>query len=265
MWISILAALAATNFLLFVIWKAGDKGLLFTWLPARNIMVTSVFAFSTKHDEHDFLETAWFNFGSHIIPVLFLLVFTIGIVTYNGREPRFQQHHIWRLIWIIALIVGGCCTSGIWFFQTASVLRTVGCVAAAFNFLNISNMPKHRQTNTLTITWTYVILTNIAVAGMVSALFLLVANGQTAVVGLLSNIPIVSIALLAHSTCTSVGTESTAQHVYILAWQIWPSLTFSIMTIVTHALGWTWMLTISILSTVAVIAIQLTVITKLLH
>lgn len=265
MWISILVALAATNILLCMIWYSGDKGLVLTWLPARNIMVTSVFAFSTKHDEHDFIDAAWFNFGSHIIPVLFLLVFTIGIISYKGREPRFERHHIWRLIWIIALTVGGCCTSGVWFFQNKMVLQTVGGVAAASNFINISSMPKHRQTKRLTLTWTYVILTNIVVVGMMSVLFLLVADGQTAVVGILSNIPIISIALLAYSTCTSVGTESTAQHVYILAWQIWPSLTFSLMTIVTHGLGWYWMLCISIASTVVVIIIQLTVIMKILY
>ena len=265
MWISIIAALVASNILLFVIWLTGDKGLIFTWLPARNIAITTVFALSTKHDTPDFLNAAWFNFGSHVIPVLFLLVFTIGIVSYKGREPRFERHGIWPLIWIIAIIVGACCASGVWFFQNTMVLQTIGCIAAIFNFFNLQSMPKHPQKNHLTITWMYVILTNVVVAVMMYVVFALVENGQIVVVGILSNLPIISIALLAHSTCTSIGTETTAQHVFILAWQIWPSLTFSFMTIVTHGLGWFWMLCISIVSTIVVIIIQLTVIMKILY
>lgn len=265
MWISILVALVATNILLGVIWKSGDKGLVFTWLPARNIVVTTVFALSTNHNTQDFLNAAWFNFGSHVIPVLFLLVFTIGIVSYKGREPRFERHGIWTFIWIVALLVGACCASGIWFFQNKMVLQTIGCVAAIFNFFNLQSMPEHPQKNHLTITLSYVILTNIVVAVMMYVVFVLVENGQIAVVGIISNLPIISMALLAHSTCTSIGTETTAQHVYILAWQIWPSLTFSVMTIVTHGLGWYWMLCISIASTIVVIIIQLTVIMKILY
>ena len=265
MWISILAALAVTNFLLFIIWQAGDKALIFTWLPARNIVVTTVFALSTNHVPQEFLNAAWFNFGSHVIPVLFLLVFTIGIISYNGREPRFERHGLWTIIWIIALITGGCCASGVWFFKNVMVLRIIGCVAAIFNFLNLISIPKHPSKSNLTITWTYVILTNIVVTTMMYIVFVLVENGQTEVVGILSNLPIISIALLAHSTCTSIGTDITAEHVYILAWQIWPSLTFSLMTIVTYDFGWIWMLCISIVSTIIVIIIQLTVLTKILY
>jgi hypothetical protein len=64
------------------------------------------------------------------------------------------------------------------------------------------------------------------VAGVVFGISELVNNDQQLIASIISNIPFVSVCLLAQSTLTSIGTEITSQHVYMLAYQLWPSLAF---------------------------------------
>lgn len=256
MWTSILLGLVATNVLLTVIHFAGAMGLLCTWLPARTIFVIVTLIYNQDTQQEQLLTTMLFNFGSHLIPVVFLTVFRFGMHHYRGRQRRFDPHAIWPFIWIVALVVLGTGLAGIWVLKSNETLVALGALAAVANLINIQDMPQHIRLQPIQITATYLILSNVTVAAMLYGVDVLIENGQETMVGILSNVPFISIALLAHSTCASVGTQTTSQHVYMLACQIWPSLIFVLMAILTRHFGRQQSVGIAILSTIIAIGIQ---------
>tara|TARA_B110000091_G_scaffold214383_1_gene267428 strand:- start:19454 stop:20284 length:831 start_codon:yes stop_codon:yes gene_type:complete len=256
MWIYILLGLAATNVLLLVIRYAGAMGLLCTWLPARTIFVLVTLMYSADIQQEQLFTTMLFLFGSHLIPVVFLTVFRIGMHHYRGRQPRFDTHAIWPFIWVVAIVVLGVGLAGLCVLKSNAILFILGALAAVFNFINVQDMPRHIRLRPIQITTTYLLLSNATVAAMLYAVNVLIENGHEKMVGVLTNMPFISIALLAHSTCASTGTQTTSQHVYMLACQIWPSLVFVLVIILTRHFRRQQSLGIAGLATVIVIGIQ---------
>ena len=256
MWIYILLGLAATNVLLLVIRYAGAMGLLCTWLPARTIFVLVTLMYSADIQQEQLFTTMLFLFGSHLIPVVFLTVFRIGMHHYRGRQPRFDTHAIWPFIWVVAIVVLGVGLAGLCVLKSNAILFILGALAAVFNFINVQDMPRHIRLRPIQITTTYLLLSNATVAAMLYAVNVLIENGHEKMVGVLTNMPFISIALLAHSTCASTGTQTTSQHVYMLACQIWPSLVFVLVIILTRHFRRQQSLDIAGLATVIVIGIQ---------
>lgn len=256
MWVYILLGLAATNVLLLVIRYAGAMGLLCTWLPARTIFVLVTLMYSADIQQEQLFTTMLFIFASHLIPVVFLTVFRVGMHQYSGRQPRFETHALWPFIWVVALLVLGVCLAGLCVLKSNAVLFALGALAAVLNLINVQDMPKHIRLRPIRITTTYLLLSNAAVAAMLYGVNVLIENGYERMVGVFSNMPFISIALLAHSTCASTGTQTTSQHVYMLACQIWPSLIFVLVILLTRHFRRQQSFGIAGLATVIVIGIQ---------
>jgi hypothetical protein len=256
MWRPILFGLVATNLLFIVIHFAGTMGLICTWLPARTIFVIVSLMFNKDITPEQLRTALMTSFGSHLIPVVFLTVFRVGMHRYRGRQPRFDTHTIWPFIWIVAMVVLGTCLTGLWVLKSSSALIALGALAAVVNFINVQDMPQHLRLRPIKITATYLFLSNAIVAAMLYGVNILIENGHGVMVGILSNVPFISIALLAHSTWESVGMQTTSQHVYMLACQIWPSLIFVLVTLLTRHFGRQQSVGIAGLSTVIVIGIQ---------
>lgn len=256
MWTQILLGLAATNVLLLVIRYAGAMGLLCTWLPARTIFVLVTLMYSADIQQEQLFTTMLFIFASHLIPVVFLTVFRIGMHHYRGRQSRFKTHAIWPFIWVVAIVVLGVCLAALFVLKSNAVLFALGAFAAVFNLINVQDMPKHVRLRPIQITTTYLLLSNAAVAAMLYGVNVLIDHGYERMVGVFSNMPFISIALLAHSTCASTGTQTTSQHVYMLACQIWPSLIFVLVILLTRHFRRQQSFGIAGLATVIVIGIQ---------
>ena len=256
MWTQILLGLAATNALLLVIRYAGAMGLLCTWLPARTIFVLVTLMYSADIQQEQLFTTMLFIFASHLIPVVFLTVFRIGMHHYRGRQSRFETHAIWPFIWVVAIVVLGVCLGALFVLKSNAVLFALGAFAAVFNLINVQDMPKHVRLRPIQITTTYLLLSNAAVAAMLYGVNVLIEHGYERMVGVFSNMPFISIALLAHSTCASTGTQTTSQHVYMLACQIWPSLIFVLVILLTRHFRRQQSFGIAGLATVIVIGIQ---------
>lgn len=256
MWTPILIGLVATNLLFVVVHFAGTMGLICTWLPARTIFVIVSLVYNKDIQPEQLMAAMLTSFGSHLIPVVFLTVFRIGMHRYKGRQPRFDTHAIWPFIWIVALVVLGTCLTGLWVLKSNPTLFALGVLAAGFNFINVQDMPQHLRLRPIRITATYLFLSNVTVAAMLYGVNALIENGHEVMVGVLSNVPFISIALLAHSTWETTGMQATSQHVYMLACQIWPSLIFVLISILTRHFGRQQSVSIAGLSTIIVIAIQ---------
>jgi hypothetical protein len=246
----------ATNLLFVVIHFAGSMGLICTWLPARTIFVIVSLMYNNDIQPEQLLSAMLASFGSHLIPVVFLVVFRVGMHRYQGRQPRFATRAIWPFIWTVALVVLGTCLAGLWVLKSNEALIAMGAVAAVLNFINIQDMPQHLRLRPIQITAVYLILSNVTVAAMLYGVHILIENGHEMMVGIFSNMPFISIALLAHSTCEAVGMRTTSQHVYMLACQIWPSLIFVLITLLTRHFGKQQSVGIAGLSTIIVIGIQ---------
>lgn len=260
MWISILTGLGATNFLLLVIYLTGSLGIMCTWVPGRTIVVA--ISLLSLDNTQEISNSMLNNIASHIIPVLFLVVFRIGIHNYKGRQPRFLRHTIWTVIWAVATVVMIVALTSLWFVKSPIIFGTIGVLAIVLNVANIQDMPEHIKTTPIQITWLYVVVADISTTVNIYTISQLVSNDNQLIASIVSNIPFFSILLLAQSTLTSVGTDITSQHIYMLAYQIWPSMAFMLTCFIAQKLDTLYCICIAAGTTIVVIAIQFTVIMK---
>jgi hypothetical protein len=260
MWISILAGLGATNILLLLIYFTGSIGIVFTWIPGRTIVVAlSLLALeSSQETENSMLN----NIASHIIPVLFLIVFRIGIHNYQGRQPRFKSHTLWPIVWSIAMIVMVGALTVLWIIKSPIIFAIMGAFSILLNFANIQDVPEQIKTNTIKITWLYALIANVSAAIIIATISELINHKQQFIASIVSNIPFFSIVLLAQSTLTSVGTQITSQHIYMLAYQTWPSMTFMTICFWTRDFPTTTSICAASVATMVVIGLQFTAIMK---
>jgi glucose uptake protein GlcU len=77
-------------------------------------------------------------------------------------------------------------------------------------------------------TYYYIIFINVLAVGALVAIDQLVELGEIQWAGISTNFPILAAMLLAGSTCTTTqeAMRTTTQHVYMLAYQTWPSMAF---------------------------------------
>lgn len=262
MWIALLLGLAATNLLVAAVYWTGSFGVTLTWIPGATI-VLAVSLLSLDHDHRN--DAMLLNIATHIIPVLFLGVFRIGIHNYTGRQPRFERHRkhpLWSILWPLAVIVMLGTAVSLRFNTSPLIFGVVGALSAIFNVANVQDMSTTFQQNTIQITWIYVLVANLSAGLIIYTIGQLVANGQEIMASIVGNIPFVSILLLGQSTLTTSGTDVTSQHVYMLANQIWPSLAFITSCFVAQELPMVHCLGLASASTCLVIGIQFMVIMK---
>ena len=253
------ASVIFTNLLLFFIYSGGCDGLLFTWIPLQTGIITITFLLNTEISVENLLNTLYFNFGSHIIPVLFLIVFVVGM---RGYSPK--KHPDWPFLWGIAISILCAALAGLYFFQNRTLLLICGVLGIFLNFINIQTVT-FDDNDKLKVTWLYVIVCNIFTVVCVYGLDLLVLGGFERIAAVISSVPLVSVMVLAQSTYTTPGKEITQRHILMLAAQIWPSLTYVGVSILCLELEWENSIIIPSVGSFVVVVIQYILFTRKKH
>ena len=244
-WYTICGGLAFTNLILFFIYVGGCDGLLFTWIPIQTAIITVTFTGHPSLSIDQILQTLFFYFGSHLIPVCFLVVFSIGL---QFRSPY------WKTIWGAAIFSLILLMVGLYLFQNIIVLFIAGIITIIINGVNIVHMNVNTP-ETVNITWKYAGVCNIFTTITILGLYLLVESGYTTLANFLTIIPIVSIMVLTHSTL--VGDRLlTQRHIALLALQIWPSMAFTISTILCLKMEWEQSLLIPTVFSLIIVLLQ---------
>jgi hypothetical protein len=250
------ASVIFTNLLLFFIYSGGCDGLLFTWIPLQTGIITITFLLNTEISVENLLNTLYFNFGSHIIPVLFLIVFVVGM---RGYSP--QKHPDWLFLWGIAISILCVALAGLYFFQNRTLLLICGLLGIFLNFINIQTVT-FDDNDKIKVTWLYVIVCNVFTVACVYGLDLLVLGGFERIAAVISSVPLVSVMVLAQSTCSTPGKEITQRHILMLAAQIWPSLTYVGISILCLELEWQNTIIIPSVGSFVVVVIQYILFTR---
>ena len=253
------ASVIFTNLLLFFIYSGGCDGLLFTWIPLQTGIITITFLLNTEISVENLLNTLYFNFGSHIIPVIFLIVFVVGM---RGYSPK--KHPDWPFLWGIAISILCAALAGLYFFQNRTLLLICGVLGIFLNFINIQTVT-FDDNDKLKVTWLYVIVCNIFTVVCVYGLDLLVLGGFERIAAVISSVPLVSVMVLAQSTYTTPGKEITQRHILMLAAQIWPSLTYVGVSILCLELEWENSIIIPSVGSFVVVVIQYILFTRKKH
>ena len=250
------ASVIFTNLLLFFIYSGGCDGLLFTWIPLQTGIITITFLLNTEISVENLLNTLYFNFGSHIIPVIFLIVFVVGM---RGYSP--QKHPDWPFLWGIAISILCVALAGLYFFQNRTLLLICGVLGIFLNFINIQTVTFDDNDN-IKVTWLYVVVCNIFTVVCVYGLDLLVLGGFERIAAVISSVPLVSVMVLAQSTYTTPGKEITQRHILMLAAQIWPSLTYVGISIICLELEWENSIIIPTVGSFVIVVIQYILFTR---
>lgn len=258
MWIPILIGLAAVNILLLLIYFTGIFGIVFTWIPGPTIVIALTLLAMDNKEERSIAMLN--NIATHIIPVLFLIVFRLGIHNYKGRQPRFTRD--WSILWIIAILVMIATFVSLWLTTSPVIFGIIGVFSLIVNVVNMKDIVKI-QTVPIQITWFYVVGANLFTFGIIYTLLQLTVFGQSAIASIISNIPFFSIILLAQSTCLS--SPNASQTIYILAFQIWPSLIFMTTTFLGQDLPMVQCISIASGMTIMIIGIQFVIIMKKIY
>ena len=250
------ASVIFTNLLLFFIYSGGCDGLLFTWIPLQTGIITITFLLNTEISVENLLNTLYFNFGSHIIPVIFLIVFVVGM---RGYSP--QKHPDWPFLWGIAISILCVALAGLYFFQNRTLLLICGLLGIFLNFINIQTVT-FDDNDKIKVTWLYVVVCNVFTVVCVYGLDLLVLGGFERIAAVISSVPLVSVMVLAQSTYTTPGKEITQRHILMLAAQIWPSLTYVGISIVCLELEWQNTIIIPTVGSFVIVVIQYILFTR---
>ena len=253
------ASVIFTNLLLFFIYSGGCDGLLFTWVPLQTGIITITFLLNTEISVENLLNTLYFNFGSHIIPVIFLIVFVVGM---RGYSP--QKHPDWPFLWGIAISILCVALAGLYFFQNRTLLLICGLLGIFLNFINIQTVT-FDDNDKIKVTWLYVIVCNVLTVGCVYGLDLLVLGGFERIAAVISSVPLVSVMVLAQSTYSTPGKEITQRHILMLAAQIWPSLTYVGISILCLELEWQNTIIIPTVGSFVIVVIQYILFTRKKH
>ena len=258
MWNTILIGLAAVNILLLLVYLTGFFGIVFTWIPGPTIVIAlTLLAVDNKEERSVAILN---NIATHIIPVLFLNVFRLGIHNYKGRQPRFARD--WSTLWLVAILVMLATFASLWLTTSPIIFGIIGVFSLIVNFVNIKDIVKI-QTIPIQITWFYVVGANLLTVGIIYTLLQLTVSGQSFVASIISNIPFFSIILLAQSTCYNA--PNTSQNIYLVAFQIWPSLIFMTTVFFGQDLPIVQCISLACVMTTIAIGIQFVIIMKKIY
>ena len=223
--VTLIIGILCTNILLAIVHKLGPAGIIVTWIPGRVIVLAISILNSKRNDSMEqVLEVAW---ASHILTVVFLCAFHMFVrwMSWSKRLPRFGcaiKH------WLAAFILMGVVCIILWAFPSTQMYIGMGTLALVMNLVNIEHAPKHLKNTKMKFTPLYLISANVVYIALTLGVHLLIEYGYIVYAGLVSNLPLFSIALFASSSCrdTPLAIQMTAQHVYMLAFQTWPSMAF---------------------------------------
>jgi hypothetical protein len=256
MWTTIISGVVVLNIMLFIIHYSGPKAIALTWVPGRVIVI--VISMLHKKELHNWLQITW---AAYMIPVSLLAVFhfTLRYMANKGRLPRFScATPQWFICWSLGILAIVVSTTLCMVIENPYILFSIGILAAYLNIVNVMDAPTHLQEVPITFTTLYIVGTNIIIVAALILIDLLIQHDYVRLAGVISNIPILSIILLASSSCanTDEAVNTTNQHIYILAYQTWPAMAFVGVVWIFQVYTTTIALTMGISAVVVVLFIQ---------
>lgn len=225
MWWSIPLSVVLLNAMLAVVHYAGPKGIMLTWIPGRALML--VLTLLHKPQLADTLEYSW---AATLVPVIFLITLHLGIrIMGQQRLPRFAcAARRWGMYWTFAILAMGAVVLLIGFVHDHGLYIGLGIAAILLNILNVVDAPQHLEQDNIQLTYEYVLGVNIVATGILVAIHALVDQEELVWAGVLSNVPVFAIILMAAASLkpTPDAILTTGQHIYMMSYQIWPNMTF---------------------------------------
>jgi len=226
MWLTVILSIILLNISLLVIHHVGSKAIMLTWIPSRSIVL--VLSMLHKKELIPWLQITW---AASSVAVVFLAVFHFTLrALRTGRLPRFScAHKEWVLCWSIAILATVATTAGVYYTNNNYLYLTIGIIALFGNIVNVTDAPTQlNQPQGIKFTVYYILFINLLAIGALITIDQLIQHGEVEWAGICSNFPILAAMLLAGSTCTTTqqAMRTTTQHVYMLAYQTWPSMAF---------------------------------------
>lgn len=256
MWLTIIGAVSVLNIMLFIIHYSGPKAITLTWIPGRIIVI--IISMLNKSELQKWLQITW---AAYMIPVSLLATFhfTLRCMANKGRLPRFScAIPQWTICWILGTIAMVTTAIMCIVIENPYILFSIGILAAYLNIVNVVDAPTRLQEIHIKFSAWYVLGTNIAVISALIFIEELVENDYVRLAGVISNIPILSITLLAGSSCdnTEEAMTTTNQHIYMLAYQTWPAMALVGVMWIGHTYTTITTLSMGISAVVVVLFIQ---------
>jgi hypothetical protein len=226
MWTTVILGVVVLNIMLFIIHYSGPKAIALTWVPGRVIVI--VISMLHKKELHNWLQITW---TAYMIPVSLLAIFHFALryMANKGRLPRFScATPQWFICWSLGILAMVVSATLCMFIENPYILFSIGILAAYLNIVNVVDAPIHLQEVPIKFSTWYIIGTNIVIIAALILIELLIQHDYVRLAGVISNIPILSIVLLASSSCanTEEAINTTNQHIYMLAYQTWPAMAF---------------------------------------
>ena len=264
MWASVILGTIGLNIVMFVIHYSGPKAIVMTWVPGRIIIF--VLSMLNKTELRDWLQVTW---SSSIIPVSFLAIFHFAIrcMKSKGRLPRFSCAFVpWTIAWSMAIITLLAAIGLCMFIENPYIAFSMGIFAIYLNIVNVLDAPERLQESHIKFTAAYILSTNAIVVSILVTIDQLIERGYVKWAGVVAHVPILSIILLSGGMCTDTESaiRTITQHIYMLAYQTWPSMAFIGVVWGGSALGTPIALTLASISVIIILLIQYTIVkTKL--
>ena len=254
MWIATILGMVSINFMLWAVHRLGPKIILITWLPAK--MVILIITLWNRQDE--FKQVVHYTWAANILPVVFFATFHLATEYRITNIPKHKQS--WWHAWCLAIILMSVCIALITILQTDQIYLISGIAAVILNLINVTHAPAHIRQTEIRCTWTYWLTTNITVFAVLFTIQKLVEQNLFITAGLISNIPILTMALVALSSCKLKSSETEyktmRQHIYMSAFQIWPTMALLAALWLAHELQMVVKLSLAAGALVSVLFIQ---------
>ncbi len=225
MWFTVVVSALVLNALLLMIHVLGPKGIVFTWVPGRTLLLI----FSILHED-SLVQTLRYTWAAGIVPVAFLIPLHMGvrILSWNGRTSRFKCSLMWLFVWVAALVCTTLAVVLVGTLDSVALDISLGILAIFFNLINVNDAPHHVENDRVDLSVGYVVGTNVVVFGVLFLIHVFLQRGEMVWAGILANLPLMAFVLIAGSTCetTPKAIKMTGQHVYMLSYQTWPNMAF---------------------------------------
>ena len=233
-WLPVIGGIVGINILLCLVQRCGTKSLLLTWIPGKLLLLFAQWTVASQQDIPQISETLGYVWASTIVPVLFLYTFHYFLSHDTGREPRFRPSQ-WFGRWGLALVVVVLSTVVVWivcrYDETHYLIALLGVIALFLNVANITNAPKRLVTPNSPLhpsqsssSSSYWVVVNLASLGVLLAMKYLLEYDQRLIAGILSNLPLFPIALLAAAAVQPQAAQDIKQQTFMLSYQNWPVL-----------------------------------------
>lgn len=222
--LAVIASVIVLDVILYTTQKCGPKAMFMTWLPGRLVII--IVTQFHKKAFYDWLKLSW---AATSIPICFLAVFHFSLryIEHKGRMPRFSwAHKQWIMCWLIATVVAIAAVTICFYVENEYILFAIGMGAAYINVVNVLNAPKRLENKPIKYTVCYFVTLDLAIIVILMAINTLIDFGYTKWAAIGGALPLLAVAMLVNSTCANTETaiRTTSQHIYLLAYQMWPAM-----------------------------------------